>query len=63
MEENKNVKSVHLGKARAIMILAFLTLLGSVSSYIYPLAQGVFDFGFLFGIKFKVHNKKVYDEP
>ena len=48
MEENKNVKSVHLSKARVVMALAFSALLGSVSSYIYPLAQGVFDFGFLF---------------
>ena len=48
MEENKNVKSVHLRKARTVIILAFLALLGSVSTYIYPLSQGVFDFGFLF---------------
>ena len=48
MEENKNVKSVHLSKARVVMALAFSALLGSVSTYIYPLTQGVFDFGFLF---------------
>ena len=48
MEENENVKNVHLGKAKAIMISAFAALVWSITSYFYPLSQGVFDFGFLF---------------
>lgn len=48
MEENKNVKNVHLRKAKVIMIFALVELFWSVTSYFYPMSQGVFDFGFVF---------------